>query len=60
MSISDEYRKYAAECVESARTATSEAVRKNFLDLAKMWKTAAQQIDDGFEAPLPPHEDRLR
>ena len=47
MSKQDEYRQYAKECVESARTATSEAVRKHFLEMAKMWMTAAQQLDDG-------------
>ena len=45
------YRQYAAECLESARTATSEDVRKHFLELAKMWMTAAQQLDDGLSIP---------
>jgi hypothetical protein len=36
-------------------------VRKHFLDLAKMWMTAAQQIDDGVEAPpLSPRDDTMR
>jgi hypothetical protein len=48
MSKQDEYRQYANEAIESARIATSEAVRKQFLDLAKMWLTAAQQMDDGI------------
>ena len=47
MSKQDEYRQYASEAIESARIATSDAVRKHFLDLAKMWMTAAQQMDDG-------------
>jgi hypothetical protein len=46
-----EYRQYAAECLESARTAMTEDVRKHFLDLAKMWMTAAQQLDDGMSIP---------
>jgi hypothetical protein len=49
-----EYRQYAAECLESARTATTEDVRKHFLELAKMWMTAAQQLDDGMSIPPRP------
>jgi hypothetical protein len=60
-STSAEYRKFADECVASARTATTDDVRKHFLDLAKMWMTAAQQIDDGVEAPpLSPRDDTMR
>ncbi len=51
-----EYRQYAAECLESARTATTEEVRKHFLELARMWMTAAQQLDDGMSIP-PRRED---
>jgi hypothetical protein len=29
---------------------------ETFLDLAKMWMTAAQQMDDGIEAPPMPHD----
>jgi hypothetical protein len=46
MSKQDEYRQYANEAMESARLATSDAVRRQFLDLARMWMTAAQQLDD--------------
>jgi hypothetical protein len=53
MSKQDEYRQFANEAIESARTATSEAVRQQFLDLAKMWMTAAQQMDDGFATAQP-------
>ena len=38
-----EYRRYAKECMDSARAAPSEPVRKQFLDLAKLWMTAAEQ-----------------
>ena len=51
-----EYRQYAAECLESARTAMTEEVRKHFLELAKMWMTAARQLDDGMS--IPPSLDR--
>ena len=54
MAESHEYRQYAAECLESARTAIDEEVRKHFLELAKMWMTAAQQLDDGFTIPPSP------
>jgi hypothetical protein len=54
MSKSSEYRQYAEECLQSARIATSEAARKQFLDLARMWMTAAQQMDDGMSLPLNP------
>ena len=40
MAEAHEYRQYAAECLEFARTATTEEVRKHFLELAKMWMTA--------------------
>ena len=43
MSKQDEYRQYASEAMESARTATFKSVREQFLDLAKIWMTAAQQ-----------------
>jgi hypothetical protein len=57
MSKSSEYRQYAEECLQSARTAPSDDARKQFLELAKMWMTAAQQMDDGMSIPLS-HERR--
>jgi hypothetical protein len=57
MSKSIEYRQYAEECLQSARAACSEDARKQFLELAKMWMTAAQQMDDGVAVP-PSHERR--
>jgi hypothetical protein len=54
MADANEYRQYADECLESARTATTEDVRNQFLDLAKMWMTAAQQLDDGISIPPSP------
>jgi hypothetical protein len=53
MSKSSEYRQYARECIESARTATTEEVRRQFLELAKVWTTAAAQIDNGVAAHHP-------
>ncbi len=57
MADANEYRQYAAECVESARTATTEDIRKHFLELARMWMTAARQLDDGISIPPRPKDD---
>jgi hypothetical protein len=54
MSKSNEYRQYAEECLQSARTAPSDDARKHFLELAKMWMIAAQQMDDGVSVPPTP------
>ena len=56
MADANEYRQYATECLESARTAMTEEVRKHFLDLAKMWMTAAQQLEDGISIPPSPED----
>jgi hypothetical protein len=40
-----EYRQYAQECMDSARIATSEEVRTQFLELAQLWLAAATQAD---------------
>ena len=45
MTTAKHYRQYAQECIESAREATSEPIRKQFLDLAKLWMTAADRMD---------------
>lgn len=44
----DQFREFANECIASARRAMSERERQEFLDMAKVWMTAAQQIDDGM------------
>ena len=41
MHTAAEYRQYAQECMDSARIATSDATRMQFLELAKLWLTAA-------------------
>ena len=41
----NEYRRYAKECMDSARDAPADLVRKQFLDLAKLWMTAAERSD---------------
>jgi hypothetical protein len=57
VSKQDEYRQNATDAIESARTATSEAARKRFLDLAKMWKAGAECLDnDLIKQPKHPRD----
>jgi hypothetical protein len=51
MSRSDEYRQIALECIEGARTSRSAQQRKQLLELAKMWMTAASMLDLGGKRP---------
>jgi hypothetical protein len=45
MTTAAEYRSYAQECILSARDAASDPVRKQFLELAKLWMNAANALD---------------
>jgi hypothetical protein len=58
----DQFREFANECIASARNATSERERQQFLDMAKVWMTAAQQLEDGMpyagSPPLAPAPGR--
>jgi hypothetical protein len=54
MSTPDDFRRFAGECLESAKNATDDIARQRFLELAKLWMTAAQQLDDGISVPLAP------
>jgi hypothetical protein len=45
MQTASDYRKYAQECMDSARIATSKAVRVQFLELAQLWLAAATQVE---------------
>jgi hypothetical protein len=56
MSTPDDFRRYAGECLESAKRAGSDIERKRFLELAKLWMTAASQLDDGMSVPLAPKD----
>ena len=51
MTTATDYRQYAHECMESARTASSDAIRKQFLDLATLWMTAAAR-SEGYVSPV--------
>jgi hypothetical protein len=53
MATAAEYRQYAQECIICARDSTSDPVRKQFLELAKLWMMAAQRVD-GDSPPLQP------
>jgi hypothetical protein len=35
----------AQECIDSARSANSDAIRTQFLELAQLWLTAAVQVE---------------
>ena len=50
-----EYRRYAHECMENARVATSDPIRKQFLDLAALWMTAAARMEVP-SAPVQPNK----
>jgi hypothetical protein len=45
MQAAAEYRKYAQECIESARIEISDAVRTQFLELGKVWLSAATRLE---------------
>jgi polyhydroxyalkanoate synthesis regulator phasin len=53
MTTTEEFRKFADECMKAAREAKTDVERKAFLDMARAWtKAAAQSTPD---APLAPH-----
>jgi hypothetical protein len=55
MSTPEQFREFADECMAWARRAKSERERKQFLDMARVWMTAAQQLDDSAtRADAPP------
>jgi len=45
MTTAAEYRQYARECTDSARDSTTALLRHEFLELAKLWLTAAARMD---------------
>jgi hypothetical protein len=45
MPAGDEYRAYAAECLELAQRATNEIDRASLLDMAQRWNSLAAQVD---------------
>jgi hypothetical protein len=51
MTTASQYREYAQECIRDARTAASEPIRQQFLDLATLWMTAAARVEVESEPP---------
>jgi hypothetical protein len=51
MATAANYRQFAQECIESARGSTSDIVRQQFLDIAKLWLIAANHLDGGAGHP---------
>ena len=47
MSSAEEFREYAEECKDWARTARSEQERKIFLEMAQTWLVAAMRQEAG-------------
>jgi hypothetical protein len=50
----DEFRQFAEEAVAAARAASSDDERKHFLDMARMWATAAAKMDGSMVVPPAP------
>jgi hypothetical protein len=50
----NQFRQFADECIAGARGARSDCQRQQFLDMAKLWMTAARQLDDGMGVRSPP------
>ena len=51
MTTAAEYRKYAQECIDCARDATTDPIREQFLEIAKLWLTAASPMDIVEKSP---------
>jgi hypothetical protein len=49
MSRSDEYRRFAAECLKMARTAEDEQNRAMFLQMAQAWFALAQKDESNAD-----------
>jgi hypothetical protein len=50
----DDYRQFAQECLEWARKAKTDEMRKHFLDMAKLWSTVAAEQPDTNPASVIP------
>jgi hypothetical protein len=48
-----DYQHFADECLRWARDASTEADRKTFLDMAKIWAKAAAKLTDGHAVSNP-------
>ena len=45
MSLSDDYRQYASQCLESAAKALTDDERQQFLNMARAWTQAALRLE---------------
>jgi hypothetical protein len=45
MKSAAEYRAYAEQCIEAAKTANSQEARDALLEMARVWSDAAHQLD---------------
>ena len=58
ISLADEYREFARECVAWARTSRSQQQRKQLLELARSWTAAATNLEralEGHRTAYQPH-----
>jgi hypothetical protein len=46
VSRSDDYRKYAAECIGTAHTKVDERIKTDLVTIAMHWLTLADHVDD--------------
>jgi hypothetical protein len=56
MSRSDEYRRFAAECLKMAQTAEEEQNRATFLQMARMWFALAEREEARSSRNDPPED----
>jgi hypothetical protein len=47
MNDPDDYRRFAAECMQIAREATDPQARASFLDMARAWVLLAEHAEKG-------------
>jgi hypothetical protein len=53
---SDEYRRFAAECLKMARTAEDEQHRAIFLQMTRVWFVLAQKDDPKADRKVAPED----
>ena len=57
MSRSDDYRRFAAECMKIASTAEDEQRRAIFVHMARTWLALAQNIETNGDRDNGPEEE---
>jgi hypothetical protein len=56
LSRSDDYRRFAAECLKLAQSADDETRRSLFLQMAQAWLALAQREEAGADRKGHPHD----